>query len=126
MYDPKKDMKEPDTNFNFSNLSGNEIKNPKNLRLTEYKVTSEIDIEEEFESSLDSAREMIQREHSRTGIKPDLDRYKFIVVSMTIDGLHWQLYTSFDENENWHDETFLALSDYFDDKIKKEYKHIYR
>ena len=87
---------------------------------------SEEDIEEEFESSLDSAREMLQREHSRTGIKPDLDRYKFIVVSMTIDGLHWQLYTSFDENENWHDETFLALSDYFDDKIKKEYKHIYR
>ena len=87
---------------------------------------SEEDIEEEFESSLDSAREMFQREHSRTGIKPDLDRYKFIVVSMTIDGLHWQLYTSFDENENWHDETFLALSDYFDDKIKKEYKHIYR
>jgi hypothetical protein len=87
---------------------------------------SQEDIEEEFESSLDSAREMFQREYSRTGTKPDLDRYKFIVVSMTIDGLHWQLYTSFDENEDWHQETFSVLSEYFDDKIKKEYKRIYR
>ena len=87
---------------------------------------SQEDIEEEFESSLDSAKEMFQREYSRAGTKPDLDRYKFVVISMTIDGLHWQLYTSFDENENWHDETFSALSDYFDDKIKKEYQHLYR
>ena len=87
---------------------------------------SEEDIKEEFESSLDSAREMFQREYSRVGTKPDLDRYKYVVISMTMDGLHWQLYTSFDENENWYEETFSALSDYFDDKIKKEYQYLYR
>jgi hypothetical protein len=32
-----------------TNNQKNEIKNPKNLRLTEYKVTSEADLEEEFE-----------------------------------------------------------------------------
>lgn len=79
------------------------------------------DIKNEFESSLVSAKEMFQREHSRIGTKPDLDRYKFVVVSMTIDGLHWQLYTSFDENEDWHDAIFLALSDYFDSEITEEY-----
>jgi hypothetical protein len=31
-------------------MSGNEIKNPKNLQLTEYKITSELDlVEENFE-----------------------------------------------------------------------------
>ena len=52
MYEPGKDGKDvkgADTNYYFSNVSGNEIKNTKNLRLTEYKVTSEIDLEEEFE-----------------------------------------------------------------------------
>jgi hypothetical protein len=47
-YEPEKD-KEPETNYNFSNVSGNEIKNPKNLRLTEYNAKSENEIEEEFE-----------------------------------------------------------------------------
>ena len=47
MYEPEKDVKSAETNYNFSNMSGNEIKNPKNLRLTEYKVQS--DIEEEIE-----------------------------------------------------------------------------
>jgi hypothetical protein len=49
MYEPEKDVKEADTTYNFSNVSGNEIKNPKNLRLTEYKVSSELDIDEEAE-----------------------------------------------------------------------------
>jgi hypothetical protein len=49
MYEPGKDVKEADSNYNFSNVSGNEIKNPKNLRLTEYKVTTEDVIDEEFE-----------------------------------------------------------------------------
>jgi hypothetical protein len=47
MYDPEKDIKEADSNYNFSNASGNEIKNPKNLKLTEYKI--QIDTEEELE-----------------------------------------------------------------------------
>jgi hypothetical protein len=50
LYDPEKDVKSADTTFNFSNMSGNEIKNPKNLQLTEYKITSELDlVEENFE-----------------------------------------------------------------------------
>jgi hypothetical protein len=43
MYEPEKDVKSAETNYNFSNMSGNEIKNPKNLRLTEYKILSEIE-----------------------------------------------------------------------------------
>ena len=50
LYDPEKDVKSADTTFNFSNMSGNEIKNPKNLQLTEFKITSEMDlVQENFE-----------------------------------------------------------------------------
>jgi hypothetical protein len=45
MYDPEKDMKSADTTYNFSNVSGNEIKNDKNLQLKEFKITSELDVE---------------------------------------------------------------------------------
>ena len=49
MYDPEKDKKPSDITYNFSNTSGNEIKNPKNSKLTEYKSSNELDIEEEVE-----------------------------------------------------------------------------
>jgi hypothetical protein len=49
MYDPEKDKKPSDITYNFSNTSGNEIKNPKNSKLTEYKSPNELDIEEEVE-----------------------------------------------------------------------------
>ena len=49
MYDPEKDVKSADTTYNFSNMSGNEVKNPKNSKLKEYKSPTEIDIDEEVE-----------------------------------------------------------------------------
>jgi hypothetical protein len=49
MYDPEKDMKSADTTYNFSNTSGNEIRNPKNSKLKEYKSSTEVDLDEEVE-----------------------------------------------------------------------------
>jgi hypothetical protein len=49
MYDPEKDVKSADTTYNFSNMSGNEIKNPKNSKLKEYKSPTELDLDEEVE-----------------------------------------------------------------------------
>jgi hypothetical protein len=46
MYDPEKDTKTADTTYNFSNMSGNEIRNPKNSKLKEYKSPTELDIDE--------------------------------------------------------------------------------
>lgn len=53
MYDPSKEVKTAESNHNFSNVSGNEIRNEKNLRLTEFKFKKHIEEELEPEPELE-------------------------------------------------------------------------
>jgi hypothetical protein len=46
-YDPSKDNRSPDISYVFGNYSGNEIKNPKNLKLANETLTIEQIVEEE-------------------------------------------------------------------------------
>lgn len=57
-YDPSKDNRSPDITYVFGNYSGNEIRNPKNLKLIDEKLSIDLIVEEELQPELEQTTEI--------------------------------------------------------------------
>jgi hypothetical protein len=89
-----------------------------NLLLRRVTIT---DLEIDFEDSLDSATRMYKnRKQSDTS----LAQFRNIVLSMTMDGIHHELYSTLPGELQWYDGIFYALRYFFDDRIENTYNQL--
>lgn len=60
--------------------------------------------------------------------KPDISlaEVKNRILSMTIDGIHYELYSKAPEESQWYDTVFYALKDYYGDVIEEVYDEYLR
>ena len=77
----------------------------------------EIDkLNEEFNESLEHTSDMFFRDPEMT-----LDMFTHIVISMTIDGIHYDIHSTTHEDSQWYDDVFNSLKDYYKRQIKHRY-----
>ena len=80
----------------------------------------EIDkLNEEFNESLDHAAEMFFRDPKMT-----LDMFTHIVISMTIDGIHYEIHSRMPEDSQWYNDVFNSLKNYYKKQIKHRYNQL--
>lgn len=75
-------------------------------------------LEEEFEESVQSAIDMSKRKNM------DLDQFIHVIISMTIDGIHWMLISTTPDESQWYNDVYESLKSYYKDKIESEYRKI--
>ena len=73
-------------------------------------------LNEEFNESLDVASERFFRDPEMT-----LDMFTHIVISMTIDGIHYDIHSTTHEDSQWYDGVFNSLKDYYKKQIDHRY-----
>lgn len=76
---------------------------------------------EEFSESVKSVRDMFYRSGS---FEASLAEFRNAIISMTIDGIHWELYSTMPEESNWYDNVFYELRRYFDNRIEEIYNEL--
>ena len=76
-------------------------------------------LNEEFNESLDVASERFFRDPEMT-----LDMFTHIVISMTIDGIHYDIDSTTHEDSQWYDGVFNSLKDYYEKQIKHRYNQL--
>ena len=63
----------------------------------------------------------IARDRFQHKPKISLAEVKNRILSMTIDGIHYELYSKAPEESQWYDTVFYALKDYYEDIIEEVY-----
>ena len=80
----------------------------------------EIDkLNEEFNESLDHSSDMFFRDPEMT-----LDMFTHIVISMTIDGIHYDIHSKTPEDSQWYNDVFNSLKNYYKKQIKHRYNQL--
>ena len=82
------------------------------------------DLEREFKESLDSVSEMFERLYEKNGDITSIETFINVAISMTMDGVHYELYSSMPEDSIWYYDVYNTLKDYFIDRIKARYKKL--
>ena len=80
----------------------------------------EIDkLNEEFNESLEHTSDMFFRDPEMT-----LDMFTHIVISMTIDGIHYEIHSRMPEDSQWYNDVFNSLKNYYKKQIKHRYNQL--
>jgi hypothetical protein len=80
----------------------------------------EIDkLNKEFNESLDYTAKMFFREPEMT-----LDMFTHIVISVTIDGIHYDIHSKIPEDSQWYNDVFNSLKNYYKKQIKHRYNQL--
>ncbi len=82
------------------------------------------DLEREFEESLDMASTMFFNFIEKNGGIINLDRFINVAISSTIDGIHYDLYSTLPEDVQWYEDVKETLKDYYKDRIKTRYEKL--
>jgi len=81
------------------------------------------DLEREFEESLDMASTWFLN-LTFNGLAVNLNRFIDVAISNTIDGIHYDLYSTLPEDLQWYEDVKETLKDYYKDRIKVRYKKL--
>jgi len=81
------------------------------------------DLEREFSESLDMSSNMFNT-NKENGDVMSLNRFTHITISILIDGIHYELYSTIPEDSHWYSEVEESLKDFFKDRIKHRYKKL--
>lgn len=73
-------------------------------------------LNEEFNESLEHTSDMFFRNPEMT-----LGVFTHIVISMTIDGIHYDIHSTTDEGSQWYDDVFNSLKYYYKKQIEHRY-----
>ena len=87
-------------------------------------ITRRVNMEKldiEFNDALNSASDMYYRNYN---VGTSLAQFRNTVLHMTIDSIHWELYSTMPEDSHWYDDVFHMLRKYFDDKIEERYNDL--
>ncbi len=78
-------------------------------------------LENEFKSSLETAFDMIKRGRntylSNFSYQKLLEHFIYVTISMLIDSIHYELYTSLPKDVEWYDEVHKMLEKYYKERI---------
>ena len=81
------------------------------------------DLEREFSESLQAARNMFSYAETRDEIMTQ-SRFTDIVISIMIDGIHYEIHSTMPEDSQWYDNVYDSLKDYYKDRIDDYYDHL--
>lgn len=84
----------------------------------------EEELNREFFESLSSVTAWFFREAKSKDNQMTFDRFRYLTTSMLMDGIHWRLYSSIDDDIQWYDDVFKTLMDHFEDRMKERYDEI--
>ena len=82
------------------------------------------DLEKEFSESLDMSSNMLRNTNKEDGSIMSLNRFIDVTISILMDGIHYELYSTMPEDSQWYDEAMESLKDYYKDRIKSRYKKL--
>jgi hypothetical protein len=82
------------------------------------------DLEREFSESLDMSSNMLRNTNKEDGGVMSLNRFTDITISILIDGIHYELYSTMPEDSHWYTEVKESLKDFYKDRIKHRYKKL--
>lgn len=94
------------------------------LRIIRRRVPPD-DLEREFEESLDMASNLMLRyiKKDREDVM-NLKGFINVTISILIDGIHHELYSTIPEEYQWYDKVQETLKDYYKDRIKTRYRKL--
>ena len=81
-------------------------------------------LEREFEESLDITSNWFFRFIEKNGDIINLDRFINVAISSTIDGIHYDLYSTLPEDVQWYQDVQESLKEYYRDRIKVRYNKL--
>jgi len=84
---------------------------------------SNYDLETQFLESLISTRDMFEY-NKRRDETMTRSRFTNVVVSMMIDGIHYDLHSTTPEDSQWYDNVYDSLKDYYKDRIDEYYDNL--
>ena len=82
------------------------------------------DLEREFSESLDMSSNMLRNTNKDDGSIMSLNRFIDVTISILMDGIHYELYSTMPEDSQWYGEAIESLKDYYKDRIKSRYKKL--
>ena len=82
------------------------------------------ELEREFSESLDMSSNMLRNVNNGSGEIMSLNRFIDVTVSILIDGIHYELYSTMPEDSQWYGDAIESLKDYYKDRIKSRYKKL--
>lgn len=93
------------------------------LRIIQRRVPNN-DLEREFAESLDMASNMLFNLDKNGGGVMNLDRFINLTISITIDGIHHELFSKLPEDIPWYNEVKETLKDYYKGRIEVRYRKL--
>ena len=82
------------------------------------------ELEREFSESLDMSSNMLRNTNKDDGSIMSLNRFIDVTISILMDGIHYELYSTMPEDSQWYDDAMGSLKDYYKDRIKSRYKKL--
>ena len=82
------------------------------------------DLEREFSESLEMSSNMLRNTNKEDGSIMSLNRFIDVTISILMDGIHYELYSTMPEDSQWYGEAIESLKDYYKDRIKSRYKKL--
>ena len=82
------------------------------------------DLEREFSESLDMSSNMLRNTNKEDGSIMSLNRFIDVTISILMDGIHYELYSTMPQDSQWYGEAIESLKDYYKDRIKSRYKKL--
>lgn len=83
-------------------------------------------LEKEFIESLDMASEMLDMSYQRSGGVMDLDRFISITISILMDGIHYEIFSTTPLDSEWYGDVTRSLKNYFRSRIITRHSQITR
>ena len=82
------------------------------------------DLEREFKESLDMSSNMLRNVNNGSGEIMSLNRFINVTISILIDGIHHDLYSTIRPEKEWYYEVKESLKDYYRDRIEDRYEKL--
>jgi hypothetical protein len=84
------------------------------------RISSDV-LENEFKYSLESAFDLVKRgrdkQFSRFSYKKLLEHFIYVTISMLIDSIHYELYSTLPEDIQWYDDVYKILEKHYRKRI---------
>ena len=81
-------------------------------------------LEGEFKESLDMSSNMLVNVNKNDGTIMDLNRFIDVTISILIDGIHYDIYSTMPLDSQWYDEVMESLKKYYKHRIEVRYNQL--
>jgi len=79
---------------------------------------------DEFYDSLEKTKEWFESDYNKKSEIMTLDKFEYVTLSMTMDGIHWRLLETSPDDVEWYDYAFDGLKEFFGKLIRREYNKL--